>query len=67
MLCPLYLKLSFKREVFILDFFLGRDSKTSSVLGKSITLSVPGSSSSTSAGKNSLKTLLECFDLTSEG
>lgn len=61
----LYLKLTFKREVFILDFFLGRDSKTSSVLAKSITLSVPGSSSGTSAGKNSLTTLLECFVLTS--
>ncbi|XP_049684734.1 serine/threonine-protein phosphatase 4 regulatory subunit 4 isoform X4 [Accipiter gentilis] len=35
-----------------------RDSKTSSVLGKSITLSVPGSSSSTSAGKEDKKSKL---------
>ncbi|KAF1629452.1 Serine/threonine-protein phosphatase 4 regulatory subunit 4, partial [Eudyptes filholi] len=54
----LYLKVNFKREVFILDFFLGRDSKTSSVLAKSITLSVPGSSSGTSGGKDDKKSKL---------
>lgn len=59
MLCFLSLGKAIKQRQVIYSrlffFFSGRDNKTSSVLAKSMTLSVSGSSSGTSAGEDSPK------------